>query len=223
MRKTNRLCQNLLRPIVILLGSSTLLLFVILGSLSGSLYRSPVNPLFAQSLNPASLSSPCQNSSAHLAPCALPLAPPALLAIYALAFDNEPGSTNNLSSYYTPTVQSIVSATAVSPDRVAVILVDLDGYGDTQVIIAQNGVTVPVEGLPFANSLGMAVTLDRATTEYDMTNGWYLGNFIRWARQLYPVTTTIFSFVGHGAPLTPQLQRLTEGLPDAAPTTTPAR
>ena len=222
MRKTNRLCQNLLQPVVVLLGSSTLLLFVILGSLSGSLYRASANPLLAQSLNSASLSSPCQNSLAHLAPCVLPHATPTLLAIYALAFDNEPGSTNNLSSYYTPTVQSIVSATAISPDRVAVILVDLDGYGDTQVIIAQNGVTVPVEGLPFANSLGMAVTLDRATTEYDMTNGWYLGNFIRWARQLYPVTTTIFSFVGHGAPLTPQLQRLTEGLPDAAPTTTPA-
>ncbi len=144
-----------------------------------------------------------------------------LLALYALAFDNEPGSPSNLSAYYTLTVQSIVSATAAAPDRVAVILADLDGYGDTRVLIVQNGVAVPVAGLPTAPNLSMAVTLDPQLQEYNMADGWYLGNFIRWARQLYPASQTLFSFVGHGAPLTPQLQPLNEGVPVAAPTTTP--
>ena len=144
-----------------------------------------------------------------------------LLALYALAFDNEPGSPGNLSAYYTPTVQSIISATAAAPDRVAVILVDLDGYGDTQILLVQNGVAVPVDGLPMALSLAMPVMLDPSLKEYNMADGWYLGNFIRWARQLYPARQTIFSFVGHGAPLTPQLRALTEGSPAAAPTPTP--
>lgn len=144
-----------------------------------------------------------------------------LLAIYVLAFDNEPDSPGNLSAYYTPTVQSIVSATAAAPDRVAVILADLDGYGDTHVLIVQNGVLVPVAGLPLANNLSVAVTLDLALQEYNMADGWYLGNFIRWARQLYPAQQTIFSFVGHGAPLTPQLQPLTEGIAVVEPTPTP--
>lgn len=153
--------------------------------------------------------------------CRLQPATATLLAIYALAFDNEPGSPSNLSAYYTPTVQRIVSATAAAPDRVAVILADLDGFGDTHVLIVQNGVIVPVEGLPSANHLSVAVTLNPLLQEYNMADGWYLGNFIRWARQLYPAQQTLFSFVGHGAPLTPQLQPLTEGIPVAAPTSTP--
>ncbi|MFN8441454.1 MAG: hypothetical protein U0175_11815 [Caldilineaceae bacterium] len=146
---------------------------------------------------------------------------PALLAIYALAFDNLPGSPTSLAAYYTPTLQSIVSATANAADRVAVILVDLDGYGDTRIIIAQNGVAVPVDGLPRAENLASPVTLHSDLNEYDMADGWLIGNFIHWARQLYPAPTTIFSYVGHGAPLTPQLAALNEGSPDVSPTPTP--
>lgn len=195
-----------------------LLLFV---SLLWSFQRFPAASLFAQGEWAAA--SGCQ-PGAGVAPAAICHAPqvtPALLAIYVLAFDNEPGSPSSLRAYYTPTVQSIVSATAIAHDRVAVILADLDGYGDTHVLIAQNGVLIPVAGLPFAYDPAMVVTLDPTLEEYNMADGWYLGNFIRWARQLYPAGQTIFSFVGHGAPLTPQLQPLTEGVPIAAPTTTP--
>jgi hypothetical protein len=144
-----------------------------------------------------------------------------LLAIYVLAFDNLPTSSTNLTAHYTPTVRAIISATAVHTDRVAVILADRDGYGDTQVIIAQQGISLPVVGLPVTEFVDGPVQLDPTVNEFDMANGWYLGNFIRWARQLYPATTTLFSFVGHGAPLTPQLVPLTEGRPVVLPTPTP--
>lgn len=178
---------------LILVGSAILLLLI----LRHSLDRAPANSLFAQGSDIA------------------------LLAIYALAFDNEPGSPAALTAYYTPTVRSIISATATAPDRVAVILADLDGYGDTHVLLVQNGVAVRVDGLPDALSLTDPVALEPALIEYDMADGWYLGNFIRWARQLYPTEQTLFSFVGHGAPLTPQLQPLTDGAPQAQPTATP--
>lgn len=197
------------------IGCTCLLFFAMLW-----LCQRSTTPLRAQAIHTADrlCGSPSYDDSP--ATCHSPLATPTLLAIYALAFDNEPGSPSNLSAYYTPTVQSIVSATAAA-DRVAVILADLDGYGDTHVLIVQNGVVVPVAGLPVAGHLGVAVTLDPALHEYNMADGWYLGNFIRWARQLYPASQTIFSFVGHGAPLTPQLQPLTEGIAVAEPTPTP--
>lgn len=162
------------------------------------------------------------NCNSQFATCNSQLASPSLLALYALAFDNTPGSPNSLASYFTPTMQSIVSATAAHPDRVAVVLVDLDGYGDTQVLIAQNGVIVPVDGLPFAPYRDAAVALEGSLSEYDMADGYFVGNFIRWARQLYPVTTTIFSYVGHGAPLVPQTRPLFEGAltPQGTPTPT---
>lgn len=167
------------------------------------------------------MSCQAQSTAAQPSVCASPLVTPSLLAIYALAFDNEPGSPSSLSAYFTPTLQSIISATVAAPDRVAVILADLDAYGDTRVIVVQNGVVIPVEGLPTADDLHTPVALDPFLTEYDMADGWYLGNFMRWARQLYPADQTLFSFVGHGAPLTPQLHPLYEGVPPAAPTTTP--
>lgn len=179
------------------------------------------SPLHAQAMSAADVVCRGGATAASAALCHRQQVTPALLAIYALAFDNDPASPSSLSATYTPTVQSIVSATAAAPDRVAVILADLDGYGDTHVLIVQNGVAVPVEGLPATDALNLPVTLDAALTEYNMADGWHLGNFIRWARRLYPVNQTIFSFVGHGAPLTPQLQPLTEGVPVAAPTPTP--
>lgn len=196
-------------------GCASLLLLAMLWALRHSA------PVRAQSVQTAHLT--CDDSVFPAAPatCRLLPATTTLLALYALAFDNEPGSPGNLSAYYTPTVQSIVSATAAAPDRVAVILADLDGYGDTHILIVQNGVAVPVTGLPNAPHLSLPVTLDPHLQEFNMADGWYVGNFIRWARRLYPTSQTVFSFVGHGAPLAPQLRPLTEGSPIAAPTPTP--
>lgn len=200
---------------ITLIGCTGLLFLAMLWSFQ------PRTSLRAQPSNGVGASCSSMWSADLPATCHSPLATSTLLALYALAFDNEPGSPSNLSAYYTPTVQSIVSATAAAPDRVAVILTDLGDYGDTHVLIVQNGVIVRVAGLPMASSLSVAVTLDPAAQEYNMADGWYVGNFIRWARQLYPAQQTIFSFVGHGAPLTPQLQPLTQGIPVAAPTPTP--
>lgn len=200
---------------ITLIGCTSLLLLALLWSFQ------PRTALRAQAINRANALCESRSAGALPATCHLQPTTATLLALYALAFDNEPGSPGNLRAYYTPTVQSIVSATAAAPDRVAVILADLDGYGDTHVLIVQNGVVVPVDGLPMANHLDVAVALDPALQEYNMADGWYLGNFIRWARQLYPAQQTIFSFVGHGAPLPPQVQPLTAGIPIVAPTPTP--
>lgn len=193
---------------------SALLLF---GALLWTFQRS--TPLYAQTMNRPSVG--CQAMTATPATCYLQPATTTLLALYALAFDNAPGSPGNLSAYYTPTVQAIVSATAVAPDRVAVILADLDGYGDTHILIVQNGVVIPVDGLPVMVAEGAPAPLQAQVQEYDMADGWYVGSFISWARRLYPASQTIFSFVGHGAPLAPQVRPLTEGLPVIAPTPTP--
>lgn len=212
--------QRLCHPLrifypTLILGSALLLFVIMLWTLQRSM------PLHAQAQQAADLF--CDDRPSHTVRpgCRQSQVTPTLLALYILAFDNEPGSPSSLNAYYTPTIQSIVSATAAAPDRVAVILADRDGYGDTHILIVQNGVAVPVDGLPTATHFGLPVTLDPRLQEYNMADGWYLGNFIRWARRLYPVQQTIFSFVGHGAPLTPQLQPLTEGSPVAAPTPTP--
>ena len=206
-----------IRQPMIMLGSALLLFF----ALHIVLHHSPARTLYAQATNSAGNGCTVPGATGAGATCHAALVTPTLLAIYALAFDNETGSPTSLSAYYTATVQSIISATAAAPDRVAVLLIDRDGFGDTQIIIAQNGVAIPVEGLPRAEHLSLPVMLDATVIEYDMADGWYLGNFIRWARGLYPAASTLFSFVGHGAPLTPQLRALTEGVPSAAPTLTP--
>jgi len=200
---------------ITIIGCACLLLITMLWTLQHSA------SVRAQSVQTANLT--CDESAfpTSLTTCHLLPATTTLLALYALAFDNEPGSPGNLSAYYTMTVQSIVSATTAAPDRVAVILADLDGYGDTHILIVQNGVAIPVDGLPTALHLSLPVTLDPNLKEYDMADGWYVGTFIRWARRLYPASQTIFSFVGHGAPLTPQLRPITEGSPITAPTPAP--
>jgi hypothetical protein len=106
-------------------------------------------------------------------------------------------------------------------DRVAILLVDLDGYGDTRLLAVQNGVVIPLEGLPVLNPGGEA-TLNPALTELDMTDSQSLGAFIRWSRQLYPAQQTLFSFVGHGAALTPQIAPLLAlDIPGVTPTPQP--
>ena len=119
-----------------------------------------------------------------------------LLALYVLAFDNEPTSRHNLSPYYAETLAGIVAATRDEANKRAVILADLDGVvGETQIVVAQNGVATTV---PIADVLTSA-----PSGGYDMTDGNTVGAFIEWARGQYPATQTTLTYVGHGTFLAP--------------------
>lgn len=155
-----------------------------------------------------------------------------LLAIYALAFDNDSADAMNLSLYYTSTVEGIVEATLNAPDKTAIILADLDGLLDTHILLAQDGQLIPVEGLPIAAPTGTVPVLDDLTDEYDMANGEELGHFLQWARGSFSANVTTFSYLGHGAPLVPEVvptptavPAMPEPLPSATaspqPTVTP--
>lgn len=126
-----------------------------------------------------------------------------LLAIYVLAYDNSRDSVNtvNLTTKYTETVQSIAAATAGVEGVTAVILADLDAYGDTHILTVQNGVVTPVAGLPDASG-----ALDPTLTEYNTADGATLGGFLIWARQGRLGVRTTLSYIGHGAPLPPASQ-----------------
>lgn len=144
-----------------------------------------------------------------------------LLAIYALALDNDPTSPENLTAYYTPTLQSIISATINAERKAAIVLADLDGYGDTRLLIVKGGVVTPVDGLPFYHAPSQSASIQPALSELDMADGAVLGALIRWARQLYPAEVTLFSFVGHGAPLAPAYRPADIAAPTPEPGGTP--
>lgn len=129
-----------------------------------------------------------------------------LLAIYALAFDSSPDSSNPLAGYYQPTIHGIVSATIGQPARVAVVLADLDQDGDSHILVIRNGKVTPVHGLPAPATppLTPTPTLTNAITEVDMTDPAALGAFIRWARHTFPAPRNVFSYIGHGAALFPE-------------------
>ncbi|MGB1250715.1 MAG: peroxidase family protein [Candidatus Promineifilaceae bacterium] len=118
-----------------------------------------------------------------------------LTAIYMIAADNDPNSVLSINSYVPAILSDITTATDGATNKTAVILVDFDGYGDTQVYIAQNGVLTPIGGLP--NNSG---TLDTSIHEYDMTDGAQLGGFLRWAltNHANADTQTVLHFIGHG-------------------------
>ncbi len=142
-----------------------------------------------------------QAQAASTPPASSPQQPNAtLLALYVLAFDNnrEANELVNLTYKYTATVTSLVNATHGFEDVTAVILADLDDYGDTHILVAQNGSVTPIAGLPDSSGI-----LDPSLTEYDVTAGVTLGGFLLWARQEYPATKTILSYIGHGGPLAP--------------------
>jgi Leucine-rich repeat (LRR) protein len=133
-------------------------------------------------------------------------APIETINIYALALDNNPTDTCNLAGEYPEVQQTIAQATAGYPGKVAVILADLDGPQDTHIFIAQNGELIPVTGLPDENG-----NLTTAIDEYDMSDGAALGGFLKWVRDTFdPDRTpgnyrkTVFSYIGHGLPLTPK-------------------
>lgn len=122
-----------------------------------------------------------------------------LLALYILAFDNALLSPANLTLQYQPTLEALAAGTRHQPHKRAVLLVDLDGLNDTHILMLHDGQITPVAGLPDADG-----QLDTTLKEYDLSDGPSLGQFIRWSRQSYPATQTTLSFIGHGAPLTPE-------------------
>lgn len=124
-----------------------------------------------------------------------------LLAIYVLAFDNSGDAINtvNLTTKYTETVDSIVAATAGLERVTAVILADLDQYGDTHILLAQNGQMESVAGLPDQQGI-----IDASITEYNTADGPTLGGFLQWARQGRTHVRTYLSYIAHGAPLAPK-------------------
>lgn len=124
---------------------------------------------------------------------------PNLLAIYVFAFDNEPGSVHNLAPQFDKTLQGIMQTTGANQNKKAVILVDLDGVGDTRILVVENGITSTV---PFNN----VFTTPTSNNEYDMSDGTTLGQFLIWAFNQRPdnQTKTIFSYIGHGGPLVPE-------------------
>jgi hypothetical protein len=121
-----------------------------------------------------------------------------LLGIYVLAYDNRPGSPMDLTPHYATTLNSLALATLGHPDKTAVVLADLHKVGDTHIRIVSNGVISTVLGLPTA-----AGALDPNLHEYDVADGVTLGGFLRWVRQAFPADRTLFTYVGHGAPLVP--------------------
>ncbi|MEM7130394.1 MAG: hypothetical protein AAF702_28980 [Chloroflexota bacterium] len=122
-----------------------------------------------------------------------------VLAIYALALDNDPVSTNNLTAYHRASIKAITAATAGNSEKIAIVLVDLTGDGNTRLLQIENGIAWPITTLP-------AVGDEPAMTirEFDMTNGKLLGRVIKWARDTHPADNSYFAYIGHGLPLAPK-------------------
>ncbi|MEM7133072.1 MAG: CARDB domain-containing protein [Chloroflexota bacterium] len=127
-----------------------------------------------------------------------------LLAIYILAFDNNPDEPLSLSTYYTPTVQSIVDGTKEHPTKTAVMLIDLDGGLDTHILIAQEGTVAEIDGLPEIAQDG-SIQLNETIQELDMADGQALGAFLLWAKAQVEGGVTILSFLGHGESVVPKV------------------
>ena len=143
-----------------------------------------------------------------------------LVALYILAFDNNPNEPMSLSAYYTPTIQSIAHGTTGHLRKTAVILADLDGGLDTHILVAEDGKLSPIVGLPELRQDG-SIQLNDSIEEMDMASGEALGTFLRWARETYggqaaSGQATTLSFLGHGESIVPKVNYLptTEMTPD---------
>ena len=125
-----------------------------------------------------------------------------VLAIYALAMDNNPLDSSNLSSNINPTIDSLIEATLAHPGKAALVLADGNRADDTEIYLIINGEVNPITGLPNLNGVR-----DIDLREYDMTDGATLGGFLRWALQEYGKAdpTVVFTFVGHGGYLIPDI------------------
>lgn len=139
-----------------------------------------------------------------------------LVAVYALAGDNDPTNPTNLSPYFPPMMDNFIAATTGKPGLIVIFLADLDGQGDTLIHVIQNGIATPVDGLPAGNGV-----LNVGRDEYDMTNGGDLGGFLLWAQDAYPGNKTLLSFIGHGTFLAPAVTDVAALFPDYLATEKP--
>ncbi len=122
-----------------------------------------------------------------------------LLSIYVLAYDNRPGSSLDLTPHYSTTLSSLVSASSGHPEKLAVVLADLHGQGDTHIRLIYDGSITTVFGLPDASGV-----LSPTLNEYDVTDAATLGGFLRWVRARFQSERTTLSYIGHGTPLVPE-------------------
>lgn len=134
--------------------------------------------------------------------CTVPPTPanPSKVGFYVLAFDNDPLGMYDLGSKYDATVARLVSATANVPNSVIVILADLGEVGDTHLIVASGGSQTRLDCLPRSNG-----SLDPSQTEWDVADGDNLANFLLWGRAEFAASAgdLVFSYIGHGNPVTP--------------------
>jgi hypothetical protein len=153
--------------------------------LSGNHFYIPAEPLISQlyaktaqdrSWTTSQTPGDCDNGST-------------LLALYVLAFDNDPLSATNLSGYFTATMASIAGATTGRAGVRAVVLADQSGPDNVTVYEISNGIVTQVtDNLP-------------ALSESSVVNGPELGGFLTWARATYPAQRTILNYLGHNKPL----------------------
>ncbi len=121
------------------------------------------------------------------------------VAIYLLAFDNPSYSAGNLAPQLPATLKGIVAATTGEPDKLAVVLADLDQDGDTHIMMVFDGEVTHVHGLPTAEGV-----LDTDLREYDMSDGETLGGFLLWTNRQFPANQSNLFVYAHGAPLAPE-------------------
>lgn len=126
-----------------------------------------------------------------------------VLSLHVLAFDNYPLGPVNLMPYFPDTMRAIITATLGHPDMTALVLVDLIGDNTTSLYQVRNGVVTRINGLPDASGI-----LSPTLREYNTADGPTLGGFIRWARNTYPASKTVFSYIGHNVPLPPETASL---------------
>ena len=151
-----------------------------------------------------------------------------MLAIYFLSFDNHAEDVNmNLSPSYRAVAETLVHATSTAPNTTVALVVDLDGVGDTHIVIMRKGVVERVLGIATLNErlaqqfagwrLPAAIdpllpdSSGQLTTpeifEYNMTDADTLGGVLRWLFTTYvqdaTTTRTLVSYIGHGAAAVP--------------------
>lgn len=154
-----------------------------------------------------------------------------VLTIHFLSFDNHSDDIDiNISPLYRAVVETILEATRTAPNTTAALVVDLDGIGDSHVVIIRNGAVERVLGASTLNELlaekfagwNLAQTpeprLPNASGnlstpsifEYYMTDANTLGGILRWLFNTYvqdaETTHTLVSYIGHGVGVVPDAE-----------------
>lgn len=124
------------------------------------------------------------------------------LQVVIFAGDNDPTQPGSLADKYQALIDEIRTASVGETNKTSVILADLDGANDTQVVTIHNGTVTIMAEVP-----DLSGNLATGTTEYDMTDGAQLGGFLKWALTNYAGTNTktTLSYYGHGTFLAPAI------------------